>query len=266
MASRLQLLMASVLVWLPFLMCVVYGQASIRVKEIQDMDPSQGDTNSIGILNTIYTNNVGATTTRGLLIDAGSGGSRIHVYEWGPRIFQAVPPPISYPTTNEKYTGRISNGVQLCWREGQTEADLLANIKEHLAPLVDFARAQLAGMEDEFATIPIWFKATGGARELTASARQQLMTGVRQLLSDKDVCPFYFHYSMARIISGEEEAVFSWACMNFLYGHLIPESQGMGQVITGGNSSSVSYGTIDLGGSSTQIAFYLPSEDIMEGL
>ena len=90
------------------------------------------------------------------------------------------------------------------------------------------------------------------------------MTGVRKILSDKTLCPFYFHYSMARIISGEEEAVFSWACMNFLFGNLIPESEGIGTVT--GNNISQSFGTVDLGGASTQIAFYLPSEDLMEGL
>lgn len=90
------------------------------------------------------------------------------------------------------------------------------------------------------------------------------MNGIRKLLSDKTLCPFYFHQSMARIISGEEEAVFSWACMNFLFGNLIPESEGIGTVT--GNNISQSFGTVDLGGASTQIAFYLPSEDLMEGL
>ena len=153
--------------WLVYtsLWAVAVG-SSIRVNELTGLDPSQGDQNSIGILNTIFTNNVGPTTTRGLLIDAGSGGSRLHVYEWQPRVFKQVPPPISYPTTNEAYTGRISNGVQLCWRENQTEEDLLENLTNHLAPLLDFARSALTdqGMQDQFATIPIWFKATGGVR------------------------------------------------------------------------------------------------------
>lgn len=158
--SRLIVSFARIMVW-----TVVIGHAAgIRVQELDGLDPQQGDEQSIGILNTIFTNNVGPTTTRGLLIDGGSGGSRIHVYEWGPRVFKQVPPPISYPTTNEAYTGRMSNGVQLCWRENQTEEDLLENLTTHLAPLLDFARSTLTdqGLEDQFATIPIWFKATGG--------------------------------------------------------------------------------------------------------
>ena len=61
---------------------------------------------------------------------------------------------------------------------------------------------------------------------------------------------------------GEEEAIFSWAATNFLMGTLLPASQGLG-VVLGVNST---YGTIDLGGASTQIAYFLPSQDILEGL
>jgi hypothetical protein len=125
-----------------------------------EVDPDEQ--NKIGILNTIYTDRVTPQTTRGLLIDAGSGGSRMHVYEWAPRVFNKVPPPISFPTTNEKYTGRISNGIQECWKRGISQEELTDNLKAHLAPLIDFAKQALEGMEDDFKTIPVWFKATGG--------------------------------------------------------------------------------------------------------
>jgi|AntAceMinimDraft_5_1070358.scaffolds.fasta_scaffold33415_3 hypothetical protein len=36
-----------------------------------------------------------------LLIDAGSGGSRLHLYEWEPRVYHTLPPPISKPFTSE---------------------------------------------------------------------------------------------------------------------------------------------------------------------
>lgn len=61
---------------------------------------------------------------------------------------------------------------------------------------------------------------------------------------------------------GEEEAVYSWAATNFLMGTLLPNSQGIGEV----ENVNSSYGTLDLGGASTQIAYYVPSQDILEGL
>ena len=167
---------------------------------------------STGVLKTIYSENVSPSTTKGLLIDGGSGGSRLHIYEWAPRIFETIPPPISFPTTNEKYTGRISGGVQECWKEGQTKDELRAAVSAHFTPLINFARNNLAGLEHTFAKIPIWFKATGGARELTPEAREELLEMIRDMMSDDEFCPFYFQPEMARVISGEEEAVFSWAC------------------------------------------------------
>ncbi len=60
---------------------------------------------------------------------------------------------------------------------------------------------------------------------------------------------------------GEEEAIFSWTATNFLLGTLLPNSRGIGEV-----KNVSTYGTLDLGGSSTQIAFFVPSQDILEGL
>lgn len=62
--------------------------------------------------------------------------------------------------------------------------------------------------------------------------------------------------------SGEEEAIFSWAATNFLMGTLLPASEGEGIV----QYVNTTYGTVDLGGASTQIAYFLPSQDILEGL
>ena len=39
-----------------------------------------------------------------MVIDAGSGGSRLHIFRWQPRIFNTIPPAISVPTSDEKWT------------------------------------------------------------------------------------------------------------------------------------------------------------------
>lgn len=200
---------------------------------------------------------VKTSATRGMMIDAGSGGSRIHIYNWKPRKFTTLPPPLSFPEDNEQSIGHMDGGVQ-------GYADNPERVSEHLAPLIDFAKASLMGLEKEFQDFPIYIKATGGMREVEESKRDRLMDYVRQYLSDPIFCPFFFRDDFARIISGEEEAIFSWATTNFLMGTLIPSSEGLG--IVHDKDLNSTFGTVDLGGSSTQIAFFVPSQDILEGL
>ncbi|CAN0466655.1 unnamed protein product, partial [Laminaria digitata] len=45
------------------------------------------------------------------IIDAGSSGSRMHVYEWEPREFKVVPPPISIPGSTNQWTHRMEPGI-----------------------------------------------------------------------------------------------------------------------------------------------------------
>lgn len=52
--------------------------------------------------------------------------------------------------------------------------------------------------------------------------REAMMTFIRDLLSDKDFCPFYFQFSFARVLSGEEEAAFAWTGSNYLFNTLFP--------------------------------------------
>lgn len=140
---------------------------------------------------------VKTTATHGMVIDAGSGGSRLHVFTWQPRVFYTLPPPLSYPEANEKWTARISPGIQ-------DLADDISRVATHLAPLIDFAKISLAGFENDFQDYPIYFKATGGMRELTSQKRDTIINEVRRLLNDKSFCPFYFRDDLARVISGKK--------------------------------------------------------------
>eukprot|EP01033_Poteriospumella_lacustris_P008783 gene8783-6319_t len=75
-----------------------------------------------------------------MIIDGGSGGSRLHIYTWKPRVFHTVPPPLSYPESNEQWNGRIDPGIH-------TYANNYAGIKNHLAQLIDFAKMSLDILE-----------------------------------------------------------------------------------------------------------------------
>jgi Golgi nucleoside diphosphatase len=135
------------------------------------------------------------TVSRGIVIDAGSGGSRLHVYEWKPRVFNSTPPRLSYPESNEHWTARIGPGVA-------TFADNLGGIYGHLKPLMDFATKTLSAEGEDLSEIPIYFYATGGVRLLSTPRRDAVIDTVRDWFDNSTFCPFFFHRHFARVISG----------------------------------------------------------------
>lgn len=61
-----------------------------------------------GELTLAHSNPTDRPTHQGMIIDAGSTGSRMHVYQWDARRFRDVPPPFSYPLTSNRWTDRLA--------------------------------------------------------------------------------------------------------------------------------------------------------------
>jgi len=64
------------------------------------------------------------------------------------------------------------------------------------------------------------------------------------------------------VISGEEEAIYGWTAVNFVKGALVANSEGTGSVL----SPNKTYGMMEMGGASAQIAFFEPHGDVMANL
>ncbi len=193
-------------------------------------------------------------TQHGLIIDAGSTGSRMHVYQWDARRFEKVPPPFSYPLTSNRWTDRLAPGISAF-------GDSPQDVGTSLDPLISFAKEVLAGKEHQFKYFPIYLKATGGMRQLLPEKREAIIAEVRKYMANETTCPFYFEHDFARVVSGEEEGIYGWTAINFLLGKLLPASAGSG---TADANSSV--GALDLGGASTQISFFVPDQDILANM
>lgn len=208
-------------------------------------------------------------TVHALIIDAGSTGSRMHVYEFAPRILEtrrqvdeAVSGNrLSFPGTESRWTERLRPGLN-AFAPIEDDDELYAAVADYLSPLLEFAQSVLHSKQAMFEIFPIYLKATGGMRTLPSRDRQRLMGVVRSLFQNNTFCPFRFEEEFARVISGEEEAIYGWAGVNFLMGSLLDNSEGVGTVI----DPVSTYGALDLGGASTQISFYDPAEDIMSQL
>lgn len=202
----------------------------------------------------------------GIMIDAGSSGSRLHLYEFEPRILSSKQEvhdavsgkKITFPYARSRWTDRLRPGVDSF---AELPDDQLEQaLREYLSPLLDFAKTVLEDKSDRLHKYPIYFRATAGMRILEQNDRSRVLETIRRLFNDKTFCPFMFEDEFARVLSGEEEAIFGWAGINFAMGTLVEETQGIGTVV----NPKLTYGALDLGGASTQIAFY--EDSIMANL
>ncbi|EDQ93156.1 uncharacterized protein MONBRDRAFT_2652, partial [Monosiga brevicollis MX1] len=160
----------------------------------------------------------------GIMIDAGSTGSRIHVYhfksldaendamELQSEVFQSIKPGLS------SYADDPRAGA------------------ESLMPLLDIAMSTVP--ENKRAITPINLKATAGLRLLPQEKAQALLTEVESLIKSY---PFLFDPEDAvEIMEGLNEGKFAWVTVNYLLNTI-------------GQPSHRQCVVLDLGGGSTQI-------------
>eukprot|EP00940_MAST-03C_sp_MAST-3C-sp2_P001687 g1687.t1 len=185
----------------------------------------------------------------GLAIDAGSTGSRIHVYEWCAREYDPQRPVLGPVTVPDLVAAKDV-------RPGIGDASFQADPNKlcaYLVPLLNFARDVLVRKRDakeSLRDIPIFLKATAGMRETPQVKRDAVMLNVRLCLSDKSVSPFKFEWRYASVISGDEEGSFAWLHVNAMLGNLF-------------SSVPKTVGVIDMGGASVQVVF-VPEHDVLE--
>ena len=135
-------------------------------------------------------------------------------------------------------------------------------IADYLSPLLRFAETVLHEKSNLFAEFPVYLKGTAGLRMLDPTDRTRIISTIRDFFRNETYNKFKFENEFARVISGEEEAVYGWTGANFALGSFLKSSEGSGTV----TDPSFTYGTVEMGGASSQIAFYRSNEDIMSNL
>lgn len=185
-------------------------------------------------------------TEHALMIDAGSQGTRIHVYEYEARVLSSRSEvldavsgrKLSFPTTDTRWTNRKKPGLDV-FAFVVDDDEMHNQVRFYLSPLLQFAKDVLSEKKDEWQDYPIYLKATGGLRALPRPYRLRLMEAVRDLFEDRSFNPFYFQTEHARVISGEEEAIYGWAAVNFVQRTLLRNSEGTGSVLNPGRTYGV---------------------------
>jgi Golgi nucleoside diphosphatase len=107
------------------------------------------------------------------MIDAGSQGSRMHIYEWEPRILRnehdvqdaVAGNKLSFPGTDTRWTERLHPGIAT-FGSIQDDTELERALADYLSPLLNFATTVLHTKRASFHEYPIFLRATAGMRIL----------------------------------------------------------------------------------------------------
>jgi len=167
-----------------------------------------------------------------IMIDAGSTGSRIHVYK-----FNNCGPTPELEHEEFKMTEKRPEGSGL-----SSYKDDVEGAAKSLDPLMQVA---VESVPDEYkACTPIAVKATAGLRLLGEKTSGKILEAVRARLETRFPFPVVSREKGGvEIMKGEDEGVFAWITTNYLLGKI------------GGPDHTPTAAVFDLGGGSTQIVF-----------
>lgn len=161
----------------------------------------------------------------GVIIDAGSTGSRVHTFT-----FRKNAETSDLKVMSEDFYA-IKPGLSHYKENAMDAANSLESLLE---------RAKTIVPPDRRERTPIVLRATAGLRMAGESVANEILTKVRAKL---DATSFRFDSDWASILSGNEEAVYSWMTVNYLLG----------------KESNNTVGVLEMGGGSAQVA-YVPRD------
>lgn len=178
---------------------------------------------------------LGSRPNYAVIIDAGSTGSRIHIYQWRARGSTGMPwvaaTPFPKPAGAKGWVKRVTPGLSAFRNRPGSAA-------ESLRPLIEFAKEKLRYDPETMKRTRIYLMATAGMRRLSEDVRGEIMENVKKFLEKTP-----FKHIRSEVITGEMEGLFGWISVNYL----------LGKLQRGRPEETV--GALDLGGASTQITF-----------
>ncbi|KDE05976.1 hypothetical protein MVLG_03662 [Microbotryum lychnidis-dioicae p1A1 Lamole] len=189
----------------------------------------------------------------GIVIDAGSSGSRVQVYSW-------IDPTIAKQQRKaERKTLEVLNRVDKGVESGDgwhikvepgisTFGETPGQVGDYLKPLIEFAKTLVPASQLD--STPIYLLATAGMRLLPRDQQRAVLYSTCTYLQ---TYPFKIDDcdQQVRIITGEEEGLYGWVAVNYLMDGFDTHDHAAKL----GHKHSSTYGFLDMGGASTQIAF-----------
>jgi guanosine-diphosphatase len=182
-------------------------------------------------LSTVYCSTPANPTDRlvqyALMIDAGSTGSRIHIYKFNNCG--------SSPTYEYEVFKMTQPGLSSFKNQPSAAAESLDVLLDEAVNVVPESLRKCT---------PVAVKATAGLRLLGSSESAEILEAVKRRLQDKYPFPLQEKDGVV-IMDGKDEGVYAWITANYLLNTIRADTP----------TNTPSYAVLDLGGASTQIVF-----------
>ncbi|KAI4109292.1 MAG: hypothetical protein LQ339_001792 [Xanthoria mediterranea] len=167
-----------------------------------------------------------------IMIDAGSTGSRIHVYRFNNCGGTPELEDEQFKMTEKKEGGSGLSSFKEDVEGAAKSLDVLMDVAVQTVP------------DNLKSCTPVAVKATAGLRKLGDELSQKILAAVRTRLETKFPFPVVSdEMGGVQVIDGKDEGVYAWITTNYLLGKI------------GGPDKSPTAAVFDLGGGSTQIVF-----------
>ncbi|CAN1233603.1 Apyrase 2 [Linum perenne] len=171
------------------------------------------------------------TNNYAVIFDAGSSGSRVHVFCFDSRMDLV---PIG---KDLELFEQLKPGLSFYAKDPRAAA-------ESLTSLLD--KAEAAVPKQFQPNTPVRVGATAGLRTLEGDASDRILQAVRDLLKDRST--FKSDANSVTVLDGSQEGSYQWVTINYLLGKL-------------GRSYASTVGVVDLGGGSVQMAYAISEAD-----
>lgn len=174
------------------------------------------------------------------IIDAGSSGSRLYVYEI---IDNGKKIDVLYPTVGQ---------------EANSKGRALSSVPNHNDSVKVFLTTMTSKYNQSSTTgkIPLYILATAGMRMVSKGKADSIYARIYQIANKEKLNGF--HLVKAMTISGRYEGFYAWIAANFKNGKLEVNNSSTEKPLT---YAGTPYGILEIGGASMQIAFAMNSTD-----
>lgn len=164
------------------------------------------------------------------IIDAGSSGSRMHLYQLS---YDSEDDISTAPVIEQLYSEKVEPGLSSYAKKPDNAWESIESILKNTQN-----KAQELNISEK---IPLYILATAGMRMLTYKQQMAIYQSIKDnLIQSKEINKFEF--KIAKTITGKREGLYGWLDANYMLGNLK-------------FADTPTIGIIDMGGASTQIAF-----------